>query len=306
MKKIGAFIAIAGGLSLLATSCKTQPKMEVTKDGLMYKIIKDEPGDQHPKMGDFVEFHATIKIGDSVMANSYEIGDGSPFPAMLQEAPFKAYFLYGFPLLTVGDSAIFYTPVDSIKKFQQFDPWVKDTDTIKYYVKLVSIKTKQQFDEDRQRMIDSVTKVMDSVNAIQIVEDDKGLQDYFAKNNIKPIKSPSGVYYTIQKEGTGDNVQAGQAVSVKYTGMLMDGTTFDSNVDPAFGHTDPFNVVVGQGRVIQGWDKGLLLLKKGSKARLYIPSALGYGPTGNQPKIPGNANLIFDVEILDVLSNPTN
>lgn len=307
MKKIGAFIAIAGGLSLLTTSCNNQgSEMKVTEDGLMYRIIEDKSGDVHPQIGDYLQFHAKIKIGDSVVTNSYEVGDGSPFPFVMNEVPYKAYFTYGFKLLTVGDSAIFYTPVDTMRTYQQFDTWVKDTDTITYEVRLVSIQSKADFEADQKRKMDSMKRVMDSMNAIQIGDDDKSLQDYFAKNNIKPKKTDLGVYYTIQKAGSGDNIKPGQAASVKYTGMLMDGTKFDSNVDPSFGHTDPFQLVVGQGQVIKGWDDGLQMLKKGSKARLYIPSALGYGAMGSGDRIPPNANLIFDVEILDVTTPPSN
>lgn len=307
MKKIGAFIAIAGGLSLLTTSCNNQgSEMKVTEDGLMYRIIEDKAGDVHPQIGDYLQFHAKIKIGDSVVTNSYEVGDGSPFPFVMNEVPYKAYFTYGFKLLTVGDSAIFYTPVDTMRTYQQFDTWVKDTDTITYEVRLVSIQSKADFEADQKMKMDSMKRVMDSMNAIQIGDDDKSLQDYFAKNNIKPKKTDLGVYYTIQKAGSGDNIKPGQAASVKYTGMLMDGTKFDSNVDPSFGHTDPFQLVVGQGQVIKGWDDGLQMLKKGSKARLYIPSALGYGAMGSGDRIPPNANLIFDVEILDVTTSPSN
>lgn len=307
MKKIGAFIAIAGGLSLLTTSCNNQgSEMKVTEDGLLYRIIEDKAGDVHPQIGDYLQFHAKIKIGDSVVTNSYEVGDGSPFPYVMNEVPYKAYFTYGFKLLTEGDSAIFYTPVDTMRKYQQFDAWVKDTDTITYEVRLVSIQSKADFEADQKRKMDSMKHVMDSMSAIQIGDDDKSLQDYFAKNNIKPKKTDLGVYYTIQKAGSGDNIKPGQSASVNYTGMLMDGTKFDSNVDPSFGHTDPFQLIVGQGQVIKGWDDGLQMLKKGTKARLYIPSALGYGAMGSGNRIPPNANLIFDVEILDVSTPASN
>lgn len=307
MKKIGAFIAIAGGLSLLTTSCNNQSsEMKVTEDGLMYRMIEDKPGDVHPQTGDYLQFHAKIKIGDSVVTNSHEVGDGSPFPYVMNEVPYKAYFTYGFKLLTEGDSAIFYTPVDTLRTYQQFDSWVKDTDTVIYEIRLVSIQSKADFEADQKRKMDSMKHVMDSMNAIQIGDDDKSLQDYFSKNNIKPKKTASGVYYTIQKAGSGDNIKPGQFASVKYTGMLMDGTKFDSNVDPSFGHTDPFQLVVGQGQVIRGWDDGLQMLKKGTKARLFIPSALGYGAMGSGDRIPPNSNLIFDVEILDVTTPPSN
>jgi FKBP-type peptidyl-prolyl cis-trans isomerase len=88
-------------------------------------------------------------------------------------------------------------------------------------------------------------------------------------------------------------------VTIDYTGHLLDGTVFDSNVDPKFQHPEPFTTVIGVGRVIAGWDKGITLLKKGSKATLYIPSGMGYGPRGNG-RIPANSVLVFDVEVVEV------
>jgi FKBP-type peptidyl-prolyl cis-trans isomerase len=72
-----------------------------------------------------------------------------------------------------------------------------------------------------------------------------------------------------------------------------DGSMFDNS----FSRGAPIDVNLGQGMVIKGWDEGIALLKKGTKATLYIPSALGYGPTGQPPVIPENADLIFYVEV---------
>lgn len=304
MKKIGAFIAIAGGLSLMATSCKTQPKIQVTEDGLMYRIVKDEPGDVHPQYGDLIELHASVKVRDSVLTSSYKSQGGQPYQFIFQEAPNKSDFTNGFKLMTPGDSAIFYVPFDTLKKYQQgqFPGWIKDNDTFVYEIKLVSVKNK---DEMQKEMMEQMRKA-DSVAKIQIEVDDKLLQDYFAKNNLTPKKTASGLYYIIEKEGKGDLIQPGQMASTMYTGRLLDGKAFDSNVDPAFGHTDPFMVPVGAQQVIKGWDEGLMLLKKGSKARFFIPSPLAYGQDAMGDRIPANSVLIFDVEILDVTSRPTN
>jgi FKBP-type peptidyl-prolyl cis-trans isomerase len=131
--------------------------------------------------------------------------------------------------------------------------------------------------------------------------DDKILQEYFAKNHIKATKTPSGLYYTINKKGSGENAKRKQTVSMNYLGKLLNGTRFDGNIDENFKPTPgrtPFNFTLGIGQVIQGWDEGVQLLNKGSRATLYLPSHLGYGPSGTGP-IPPNAILIFDVEMLD-------
>jgi len=80
---------------------------------------------------------------------------------------------------------------------------------------------------------------------------------------------------------------------------LEDGTVFDSNVDPQFGHTTPFTFKLGAGHVIKGWDEGVLGMKVGETKQLVVPPEKGYGSVPVGP-IPANSTLIFDVEVLDV------
>lgn len=106
----------------------------------------------------------------------------------------------------------------------------------------------------------------------------------------------SGLQIIDVEVGTGDEVQAGQTASVHYTGWLADGTKFDSSLDRG----QPFAFVVGAGQVIAGWDEGVAGMKVGGKRRLIIPSDLAYGPQGRPPLIPANAELTFDVELLEI------
>lgn len=98
-------------------------------------------------------------------------------------------------------------------------------------------------------------------------------------------------------EGTGKEVKAGDTVSVHYTGWLTDGKKFDSSVD----RNMPFEVKIGFGYVIKGWDQGIPGMKVGGKRKLTIPSELGYGDYGAEPMIPGGATLVFEVELLDII-----
>ncbi len=113
------------------------------------------------------------------------------------------------------------------------------------------------------------------------------------------ITTASGLKYIDTKVGTGAAVSKGQTVSVNYTGRLMNGTIFDSNVDPKFGHVQPFSTAI-PGRVIQAWNEGILGMKVGGKRHLICPPNLAYGSGGMGKTIPPNSTLIFDVELLKV------
>ncbi len=110
-------------------------------------------------------------------------------------------------------------------------------------------------------------------------------------------KTATGLRYKItQTNAAGKKAKRGDNIQVHYTGTLLDGTKFDSSVDRG----KPISFPIGTGRVIPGWDEGIMLLKEGEKARLIIPSYLGYGERGSGRVIPPNAILIFDVELVKV------
>lgn len=97
--------------------------------------------------------------------------------------------------------------------------------------------------------------------------------------------------------GAGAEAHKGDAVSVHYVGTLTDGTVFDSSRDRG----TPFTFMIGQGKVIRAWEQGVVGMKVGGKRKLVVPPHLGYGEDGSPPKIPGNATLIFEIELLHVV-----
>ncbi len=109
-------------------------------------------------------------------------------------------------------------------------------------------------------------------------------------------KTESGLRYQILQKGSGAQAVNGATVSVHYKGQLADGTVFDSS----YKRKEPIEFALGTGQVIAGWDEGVALLSVGDKARFVIPSHLGYGAQGAGGVIPPNANLIFDVELVDI------
>ena len=127
-------------------------------------------------------------------------------------------------------------------------------------------------------------------------QEKEDIQTYLTDNsNLNFVKRPSGLYYLEVVAGTGLSPVKGDSAFVKYTGMLLDGYVFDSNVTS--GSTLGFEV----GDMIAGFNEGVTLMKAGGKATLLIPSHLAYGTTGRYPYISGYTPLLFDIELVRVV-----
>jgi FKBP-type peptidyl-prolyl cis-trans isomerase FkpA len=273
-------IAITGAVLLNIAACNKGGSggFKKTDSGLEYKIIEDKKEGESPKEGDMVKIHLLVHIKDSIALDSKAMNGGQPVEIPVMAPQYKGDWTEGLKFMTPGDSAEFLIPVDTLMKVSRggLPAWMKKGEKVSFNVKLVSI-------EKGHKETDEVV-----------------LQNYFKQNNLQPQKTASGLYYIIEKEGTGPNVAKGQMVTVNYTGKTMDGKSFDSNVDPQFNHVEPFKFPVGVGQVIAGWDEGIMLLKKGSVAKLFVPSPLAYGAQSPGPGIPPHSILMFDVEVIDI------
>lgn len=138
------------------------------------------------------------------------------------------------------------------------------------------------------------------------------LKQYLGDNGITQAPTESGLIFISKKKGTGKKAEAGKTVQVHYEGMLLNGTYFDTSVESVAkeqGLYDerrapyaPFEFELGKGMVIKGWDEGIAMMKEGGKAKLIIPSSIGYGGnTRPGGPIPPFATLVFDVELIKVM-----
>ena len=98
--------------------------------------------------------------------------------------------------------------------------------------------------------------------------------------------------------GDGKATVKGALITTQYRGFLEDGISFDSSYERG----KPFQCVIGTGRVIKGWDHGLMGMRVGGKRKLWVPAALAYGERGMGSRVPADANLIFEIELLEVLT----
>jgi FKBP-type peptidyl-prolyl cis-trans isomerase FkpA len=194
---------------------------------------------------------------------------------------------------------------------QEMPPFMKKGKYMYTYVTMVNFfETKDQADSAHRaetilakpriykKQLEEIEKDLAGKKA-QLDIDSKLIEDYLAKNNIKAVKTKWGTYIAVSVEGAGDKMNNTNIATVNYTGRTLDsGRVFDSNIDPKFGHAQPYDVNLAElGSIILGWTDALMQLKQGSKATIFVPSSLAYGASGNGEAIKPNANLIFDIEI---------
>ncbi|KAA5536874.1 hypothetical protein F0919_04160 [Taibaiella lutea] len=258
--------------------------------GLDCKWVTHGTGTQTPALGDIAELRVVFKIGDSVLANTNVQNENKPVQQQITAPSMQGDLMSGLVKMKVGDSAVFRMLADTFfaRVHQHMVPWSKPGDYIVWQVKMENIMTKAQMDAEMAKR-----------NKGQNDIDDKKLQAYFKAHNITNAKkTASGMYYTVSKPGSGAHPKEGQSATVNYTGQNLKGEKFDSSVDPAFHHVEPYTFTIGQG-VIQGWSQAVPLMNKGMKATFYIPSSLAYGAQQRDEKIGANEVLIFDIELLN-------
>jgi FKBP-type peptidyl-prolyl cis-trans isomerase len=277
-------LALAG---ILFASC-SGGSFQKTKSGLLYKVI---PGakKQALKPGSYIKFHVQVFQKDSMTYNSY---GKVPAFAMVDSTGRSYDVSEVFPFLHVGDSVVIVQSVDSIAKMSggQMPPGLKKGDKIKIMMRILDSYS------DLQTAQNEFNKEME----LQKEREFAAIEAYLKKNNISATKTQLGTYVEVLNAGEGARPDSGQQVSVKYTGYNFEGKKFDSNVDSSFGHVDPLNIVIGQMGSIAGFEDGVKQIAKGGKAKVYIPSMLGYGMQGAPPSIQPYENLIFEIEIVDI------
>lgn len=298
-----AILALLVSASTL-TSCK---KTKVTSvDGIEYTYVKE--GNEKAPNGEFLLYNfEVLTASDSVLIST----DDNPYPGYMQandSMPIKNGMDEIFLNLRKGDSIAFESTAKIIFG-QNSPPFLKEDDIIKVRLGAFEIMNEEALQAYFDKVM-AAEEVKRSERSVQrLVEEDKMIQDYIKEKGLDAKKTESGLYYVIEKEGTGEPVSPGATMHVNYAGYLLNGSLFDTSIESvarannAFTEGRPYEplpVSVGMGQVIPGWDEGLLLLKKGSKGKFIIPSPLGYGENAMGDKIPSNSVLVFDVDVADV------
>ncbi|KAA5539510.1 FKBP-type peptidyl-prolyl cis-trans isomerase [Adhaeribacter rhizoryzae] len=289
-------------------ACDKGGSFKKSESGLEYKLFSQTKDGKYEakefpnlkdstklnKEGQIVRLHMKyITAKDSVLLDSRE--KGMPFWIPVMKPSFKGGLEEAFAALTPGDSGVFKVNADSLfaKTFQQPLPkFIEKGSTLTFFIKSEKVMSQQEAMMDQQT---SMMAFMEKQNKT----DEAVIQKYIKEKGLQPQKTNSGLYYVVTQEGNGPKAEPGKMVAVNYTGTTLDGKEFDSSKKQG----KPIEFPLGQQAVIRGWDEGIALLNKGSKATFLIPSTMAYGPQ-ESPEIPANSVLRFDVELVDVKDMP--
>lgn len=293
------------GLSgIIAASCSSSPETIVTESGIEISIIQKGDEEIDPGMTMLLDFNVKTS-SDSLLVDTSI--DGVPRPARKVDSIWDANkgsieeVIYN---LKKGDSCVFKIPANKLYG-NVTPPQIKSEELLTVNMVIRDAMTQEDFEVYR-------TKLMEDVSKEQLVKDIAIIDTYLDDNNIVAEKSESGLRYVITTPGEGENVVLGQKIKANYSGHVLNGEFFDSNIEEIAKENGvftegrpygPFETVLQQGAVIQGWVEGFQYFNKGSKGTLYIPSTLAYGSRARSAQIGPNSILVFDVELLDVQSS---
>ena len=291
-----------GLLLLLCVACDKSEKE--TPNGFKFKVLKAGDG-KVGRPGQIVVLDFLAKDSkDSVWTDTYK--DGMPIPAMINDSSQLASELGMFQVLRMiskGDSVSFSMPIMELFGGRPPMPGIDTTLVITYSLFVRDIMDRAPYEELQMKMIKERS-------AKQLEKDVAAIDAFLAEKNIKAEKTESGLRYVITKPGVGENAKPGQTAKVNYSGHLLDGTYFDSSdksvaqekglYNPAREPYAPYDVIIDQSQVIQGWHDALKLMNKNSKMTVYIPSTLAYGPQQRSEVIKANSILVFEMEVVDL------
>lgn len=307
-------LILAAGIALLA-AC-SQSAIRETPSGFKFTVVKEGTGEV-ARPAQYVVFNFRVTDSeDSIWVDTYE--RGYPEFSRIQDSSAIAHedgITQMLRMLSKGDSATFSLTLAELFRDFAKQPVPPDLDSaliVTYAISVREIVAQEDFAEFQTRIEEEYYDFMNRNATEQLGKDTVAIDSFLSERNIVAEKLPSGIRYVIHKQGTGPLAQAGQAVMVDYAGYLLDGTYFDTSDkataeekglfdarrDAQNGY-QPYEVVIDQSSVIQGWHQALKQLNEGAEGTFYIPSGLAYGPQSFNG-IKANSVLVFDLKMVDI------
>ena len=291
-------IHLLSGIAAILILSACQPKETTTEAGYRY-ISHISNSTATPQPGEFVYFTYQLRNGEEVIQATRDRSEYEVFRMTEGGDPSsKSPVIDALKLMSVGDSLTVFFPLDSMPSRPA---GFEDVDVLEYDLVLLNIVDQATYEEDNRK---KKLEMQQQVAEFKKEAEAKGeyvasiLEDYKSGAlNDQIQKTETGLEIVIHEAGDGPKPESGKVVQVHYYGVVKeDGSRFDDS----WTRGESFEFTLGRGSVIAGWDEGLSLLSKGSKATLFIPYNLAYGEAGRPPQIPEKADLVFYIEFEDI------
>lgn len=276
MKRFFIITMALCGLTVLGTSCKEKrlKDFQQTKDGMYYKFISQNQDARTANIGDYMFMTLSYRTdNDSMVFSEQDVIE------KMQEQLFPGDLSDAYRMMHEGDEAVFAFKADSFllkSGMPSLPPFIKDTTMLFFTIKMNKIRSATEIDSEKTEEIKS----------------------YMSSHNLTAEPTESGLYYIETKAGKGNDLVAGDSVSILYTFKLANDTVFDSSD----GKT-PLYCIVGQ--MFPGLNEGLSKMKRGGKATLIMPYKIAFGDRFNPYiPVPPFSTIVADIEVLPNIVRP--
>lgn len=260
-----------------------------TESGLYFIETKKGSG-RLPKVGEMLQVHFIVSVlGGNQLFSSYnqnpiDVEYGKQFDTKgFDEA--IGYLSKGAKATVIVPSSMAF---DSLGRSNMIPPYT----TLVYELELLNIRSVEEVQKERA----AKAKAEELARTQAKTNETAKIAKYLKDNNIAKEPLPSGLYYIETQQGTGSQAAVGKKVKVHYTLYNIAGKKLQSSIES----NSPYEFVLGQKSVIDGWEEGLTYMKAGGKAMLIVPSSLAYGENQRGPDIPPYSPLVFEIEMLEV------
>ena len=289
-------ILLTAAALLTLGACKNNSKFPGYDEtsGAYFKMEKASDNKTAINKGDVVFMRYDILTDkDSLLFNYRTMSQpGRPLAVRIGESAYKGDMFEMMLKMHTGDSVSFAIRVDSIFKKSYHQPipkYLDSTGYIVYHIKVDSVYNSQKVEDIEKKQKAAQEAFLEKAKN----GEDSLIRKYIADNKITEKPTESGLYIVIKQNGKGPKAKVGETAEVKYKGMFTNGQVFDESKDKAYP------VGVGMKQVIAAWDEALQTMGVGTKALIVAPSALAYGPNGNQG-IPPYSPLVFEMEVVKI------
>jgi FKBP-type peptidyl-prolyl cis-trans isomerase len=285
-----------------------------TNTGLQYKLVKKGDGTK-PQNGQLLLIDMSYQTKDKKVLREFN-DNNSPVIVYDDKTFHPDGGIYeAISMLGKDDTFIFKLPAKPVlgNDFEELAPMhnLKEDTLIYVRMHVRDIQNKDEFKKNLAQQHKAMIEKQKEETARQLPKDIEIINKYLTEKHLDALSTQSGLRYMIDKPGKGGSPKAGNIVKVNYVGKTLEGQIFDTNIAEiaqknnmydARRPYEPLEFKIGEGGIIPGFEEGIKLLKKHAKAHLFIPSVLAYGPHQIGKYIMPNSNLIFEIELVDIIT----